>query len=320
MRKLYYIILFSFFSKVITGQVNLVPNPSFESYTACPTAVNDLSPDALQYLGNWFSGLATPDYFNSCAAISSNVNSPSNICGYREPFDGNAYCGFAAYTSTSEREVISSPLTSQMSIGSKYYISMKVALAGNYVNNCCGLSKIGFKFSKYKYNTSDYSSINNSAHILTSAFVTDTTNWSLINGVFIADSSYNYVNIGHFFDNANTNSISVNPNSSIAYYYIDDVRVSTDSLFGYSVGLHEQSSNSQFSINPNPSSGIFRVKTDLKNITYKIYNSFGQIILMNETSAANEFDISDFHEGIYFISIKNNNVNHTRKIILQKNN
>lgn len=301
------------------SQTNLVPNSSFETYTACPTAVNDLSPDALQYLGNWFSGLATPDYFNACASISSNVNSPANICGYREPFDGNAYCGFGAYTSTSEREVISSPLTSQMTTGSKYFISMKIALAGNYINNCCGLSKLGFKFSKYKYNYSDYSCINNSAHILNSNFITDTVNWTLIKGVFIADSNYNYINIGHFFDNANTSSISVNASSSIAYYYVDDVRVSTDSLFGYSVGLPKRTSKSLFGVSPNPSTGIFRINTDLKNINYKIYNCLGQIILTNESSSSNEFDISDFEEGIYFIVLKANNINSTHKIIHQKN-
>ena len=68
------------------GQVNLVPNPSFEDYTQCPTGF-----DQIDRATGWSSYAASPDYFNSCANSSGAVGVPSNTWGYQNAKDGNGY-------------------------------------------------------------------------------------------------------------------------------------------------------------------------------------------------------------------------------------
>jgi len=60
------------------GQINLVPNPSFESYTACPNNAATIS-----FATGWLNFGQTPDYFNSCAnSTASFVGVLSNYFGY----------------------------------------------------------------------------------------------------------------------------------------------------------------------------------------------------------------------------------------------
>ena len=54
------------------SQSNLVPNPSFETYTACPNFAGQINRTT-----NWFSpSSATPDYFHACGSIPDGVNVP----------------------------------------------------------------------------------------------------------------------------------------------------------------------------------------------------------------------------------------------------
>ena len=64
MKKIKFILflLISIFSFEGYGQVNLVPNYSFESYTTCPTASGQIS-----YAVPWIGTNSSTDYFSSCA-------------------------------------------------------------------------------------------------------------------------------------------------------------------------------------------------------------------------------------------------------------
>ena len=68
---------------------------------------------------------------------------------------------------------------------------------------------------------------------------------------------------------------------------------------------------------PNPSNGIFRVKTESGDIcSIKVFNVNGTLVYLNEHYASdNEIDISNQPVGQYFISIKIGNVIRTQLII-----
>ena len=70
-------------------------------------------------------------------------------------------------------------------------------------------------------------------------------------------------------------------------------------------------------IYPNPSNGIFRVKTESGDIgSIKVFNVNGTLVYSNEHYASgNEIDISNQPVGQYFISVKIGNVNRTESII-----
>ncbi|MBN2613833.1 MAG: DUF4465 domain-containing protein [Bacteroidales bacterium] len=68
---------------------------------------------------------------------------------------------------------------------------------------------------------------------------------------------------------------------------------------------------------PNPSNGIFRVKTESGDIcSIKVFNKNGTLVFANEHySSNNEVDISNQPSGQYFISVKIGNVNRIESII-----
>jgi gliding motility-associated-like protein len=57
-------------------------------------------------------------------------------------------------------------------------------------------------------------------------FLSDTLNWMLVSGSFIASGGEQYITIGNFYVNDSTNYIQIsNSKSHLTYYYIDDVSV-----------------------------------------------------------------------------------------------
>jgi hypothetical protein len=58
-----------------------------------------------------------------------------------------------------------------------------------------------------------------------------------------------------------------------------------------------------FQISPNPSSGIFSVKTD-KNLKINVFNTIGKLILKKEISDGSEVDLSNTSAGVYFYQIQ----------------
>ena len=223
MKNLYIIILFAFYANNGSAQGNLVFNPSFEIYDTCPTAYAQI-----YRLNGWEASLNTPDYFNVCASAASTVGVPNVYHGYQLPATGNAYCGFVYYNMGGNyREVISSQLTTSLTIGQKYFISFKSSYAAGPSLYGVANNKMGVKFSTVLYNSSSPPPINNFAHVYSSVIITDTTNWIKTIGSFIADSSYQYINIGNFFDDAHTDTIRLT-GSGNNYYYLDDITVSTE--------------------------------------------------------------------------------------------
>jgi len=74
------------------------------------------------------------------------------------------------------------------------------------------------------------------------------------------------------------------------------------------------------SLIPNPSKGVFTLKSALAMDSYSIYNIHGQLIKSKDilTSTETEINLTNQMKGIYFISIKHSNGNQsTKKLILK---
>lgn len=114
MKKFIFSFLLCFALLEVNGQVNLVPNPSFEEYSACSQGYPDLDGK----LNDWMSFNGSPDYMNNCNSfVGSN-----NQFGFQEPNSGEAYTGFLAYKRNQDniREHLGVQLTSSLIIGTKY--------------------------------------------------------------------------------------------------------------------------------------------------------------------------------------------------------
>ncbi|MBK9639392.1 MAG: hypothetical protein IPO63_16905 [Bacteroidetes bacterium] len=264
------------------AQINLVPNPSFEDTVSCPIGL-----DNMQEVLGWTSFGNSADYFNGCS-ISMNV--PNTPFGFQSSHSGNAYCGVINYwkgnsvLTNNYREFIGVQLVNSLQVGTKYYFSFYVVSAQN---NSIGYfsNNIGLRFFTNSYSKTNPAPLDNFAHIKLDTLLTDTVNWLKIRGSFIADSNYQYVSIGNFFDYLNTDTLVYTTFPQCAYSYIDDVCVTTDSIYNETwTGLHDDELN-VVKIWPNPVLDYFQYESKQKIDEIIIYDSRGKFIISEQVNS-----------------------------------
>lgn len=294
------------------AQQNLVPNPSFEEYTNCPTAFGQAT-----FATGWQSFRSSPDYFNSCANYASGLSLPKNDPGYQIPANGNAYVGLIGFTSFSENdfEAIGIQLLNPLSIGVKYYVSMKVCLASKDPVWCNAASDhIGISFSKNVFDVLNPKPLNNSAKVYSNIILNDTANWSTLSGDFIADSVYQYIILGNFFNTINTNTLALFSSSSYgSYYFIDDVKLSTDSSFVNEV-FDLKKNDELIILSPNPFEEYIEINArNHVSLDVRIYNFSGRLVYSNKLKNIIKYQIhtSELLSGNYLITIRDLETNQT---------
>lgn len=310
--KLVYIFLFFHIS--LFAQINLVPNPSFEDTINCPQG-----PDEVSKCKDWSRYKYSPDYFNSCD-ISFGVSTPINFSGYQIPKSGNAYVGVATYITRTQfpnfREYIGAKLTSTLVIGQKYFFSMRcVGTKSSMGPSNCYSDKLGVNFSKVAYSALNPYPIKNSAKVSATAIINDTVNWTMVKGSFVSDSSYQYIILGNFYDDNFTDTLIFDGNTNClgAYYFIDDVCLSTDSSFTYNYiptkNFFYLKDTYKINIYPNPVEDILYVKNVFEKEYYNIINSLGVVVKQDVIDMQKStIDVSELINGVYFLQIQNSRI------------
>lgn len=325
MQKIYLILCgLTLISLSLKSQTNLVPNPSFETYTTCPT-----NQQQVYNAVGWSVFRYTASYFNACASQLSTVSVPLNDGGYQYAATGNGYMGFYTYfpSSAQNRESIGCKLISPLVIGTKYYVSFKANLCNidSTLWYNTATDHLGILFSTIPHSFSAPTPTNNFAHIYSNTIITDTLNWSKISGSFIADSVYQYLAIGNFFDNATTNKIYFfNGPNYAAYYFIDDICVSTDSnLCAISTSIKENKLRNLINVYPNPLSDFTTIDLSLISsevLSIIVYNSVGEPVkfFLNLKNEKILFKKEDLQSGIYFLRIfdKDGSVSEKLKLLI----
>ncbi len=211
-------------SSFVFGQ-NLVPNPSFEIYSTCPTGFGSGGP--LQAVP-WQSGsLGSADYFNECTS-SNLVDVPDNFFGSQPAFTGAAYGGgYFRYAIFEYREYLQVQLITPLVGGSYYNISFYASCAGKY----CGVSHMGVYFSQTPPPYTNWLLFNVTPQFEAAlGYISDTTNWVLIEGCYLAQGGEQWITIGNFYNDAQTPVDPNCPNAvNTAYYYIDEVSLTLGS-------------------------------------------------------------------------------------------
>jgi hypothetical protein len=310
----------------VNAQHNLVPNPSFEDTLFCPNSGGQVS--NARY---WETVVNTPDYFHVCNPFWQ-FSVPYNTWGYQWPNSGEAYMGLADYINTPGspsdsvyREVIGTNLISPLIVGNKYFVNFKACLSFNpFYYNWAANNKLGILFSTFNYLLNASTQINY-CQIYTDNILKDSINWTTIRGSFIADSAYTYISIGNFFMNYLTDTIHLlnsSNNAYAAYYYIDDVCVSTDSIFSeiwtsYSEDIY----NENYLLFPIPAINqiyIRNISLGCKQI--ELYDLHGILIkkyCVNHNKNLT-LDISSFSDGVYSIVFRKDDSIQSRKFIKSK--
>ncbi len=223
--KWFFFAILLFFTHIGFAQ-NLVPNPSFEEKINCPTNLNQI-----YNCKDWFKMLySSVEYYNSCSNNSTNVSVPRNAAGYQYPKSGNAYLGFAVYASgiNNAREYFGVNLSKRLIQNEVYKIDFFLSLSNI---SQYAISDLGVYFSKDSITTlcnSSNSAMDCLSPIIENSITTlfdDTLNWVKFSNTFIANGNENYLYIGNFHSDLNSNYIRSYPSSptSSSGYYIDDV-------------------------------------------------------------------------------------------------
>lgn len=212
---------------VFTGleSQNLVPNPSFETYTMCPNNTGQITKAV-----SWEATISSPDYFNACAT-STNVTVPKNFFGtnYQQAKSGNAYAGFQSFytLAPNTRENLGAYLTSPLLNGNYYLTKFYVVNMQSYK---LAHNNLGLNFSSAgTYTVVPGGAVNLPMHIYKfgNPIITDTLNWTEITGIYKANGTEQYITIGNLKDDSNTRTDTFN-NSALsyaAYYLVDDISV-----------------------------------------------------------------------------------------------
>jgi hypothetical protein len=304
------LLLFLFLLSQFCFAQNLVPNPSFEDTTMCPDAGGQVS--RAQY---WQTVANTPDYFNACS-IHPQISVPSNTFGYQDASSGEAYMGLCDYTRTNMpsdslyREVIGTNLITALSIGQKYFVTFKACLSFNPLfYNWAANNKLGMLFSTVNYLSVSYNQTNY-CQVHEDSIIRDSINWTIVRGSFIADSAYTYISIGNFFVNSLIDTIHLmtsSNNAYAAYYYIDDVCVSTDSLTcNGNVGITENILSDGIALFPNPTSGILTVSfQNFRDAEVSIYDGLGRKVFSSTARNQNSLtlNLGAFAPGCYVLQL-----------------
>jgi hypothetical protein len=319
--KYIYLILLIGFGFSNSKSQNLISNGSFENYIGIDCVYggfdNYSATPIYHILNNWYT-LNSSDYFSS-VCTNTYTGIPTNLFGNSYAKNGNCYTGFILFAANVEmKEYVYQQLTTPLQAGKMYCLSFYVSRADGITH---AIHSIGAHFSNTTptlfngYFSNKIPQITNQ-----NGFVTDTIGWTHIQGCYTAIGGEQYITIGNFNSNINTDTLyvgSVNPEPGsykYAYYYIDDITLIDQST----VGINENEKENSFEVYPNPNNGIFNISS--KDIIQKIEvtNIAGQILFSETTSEkAKQLQLNHFAQGIYFIKVSYpNGLNITKKVIV----
>ncbi|MCF6306653.1 MAG: T9SS type A sorting domain-containing protein, partial [Flavobacteriaceae bacterium] len=253
--KIFTILLFFIVATNTVVSQNLVPNPSFEEYYDCPYYQGEF------YVDFWFetpNSISSPDYYNDCSPDDTPSDVPENIAGSQYPYEGEGYAGIQCYGNDSgRREYIEIQLSTPLIENQEYEFSMYVSLAdrfGSAINN------LGVLITDYIVEGNGPGGANlieANPQIKAESPLTDKDNWMQITGTFIAEGGEEYLTIGNFFSDEDTERVTVWPYDFLNWgkYYIDSV-----SLTQVILSTNENTLKSQLKIYPNPTNDFINIE------------------------------------------------------------
>ncbi|MBL4649461.1 MAG: T9SS type A sorting domain-containing protein, partial [Aureispira sp.] len=316
---------FSLFFGHITFSQNLVLNPSFDTFSLCPTGLGQFA-KALHWSNPLSLNLSTPDLFHSCSPGITGV--PTNFTGYQHPHSGDGYAAIITYLDVINeyREYLQGELSTPLIIGQSYTVSLWVSLANvsRYRAPNLGVYFTGTQIGPNLPNPNPDPNSNSLLPYLPqvkndSISLIDTVGWQKLEWIYTASGGERFILIGNFNSDSMTNHSLQDSNSLYqAYYCIDDVSVTS-----VITSLNDLTTVNRFNIYPNPTAGHIFIDLELmkrSEITIQVINVVGEVILSKNLgkvkSKTLEFDLENIPNGVYLVQVKNDNETLSKKVVV----
>jgi OOP family OmpA-OmpF porin len=267
MRHFFLYPFFIFFHLTLFAQDNLVPNYSFETYSACPTAADELTNTT-----NWYScNKEFPDYFNACQLVPYTYGIPLTVHGYQHARTGDAFTGIFVYGNSpaTRREYLQVQLTSALKEDTDYDITFYVSLANNAT---VAVRQLGAYLSLSAISDTTSGALPYTPQVMGAAgsFITDTAKWVKISGSFRANGGEKFITIGNFKDEASTDTLQLSTLPALSYYFIDDISITQSDSTSEPANV--------FTPNEDGVNDDWIIRNLPKNSQVKIYNRWGVMV------------------------------------------
>ncbi len=146
----------------------------------------------------------------------------------------------------------------------------------------------------------------NYAHLHSVEVITDTAEWTLVSGTFVADSAYRYLVLGNFFEDALTDTVHLAGSTSQgAYYFIDGVCVTAGPAgCPFLVGVPEQEEGQTIYLWPNPANAWVHVQGGPGEV--EVTDALGRLVYSGRTEGevAVRVDVSRWSNGQYVLHMQ----------------
>ena len=234
---------------ICNGQINLVPNPSFEEYNHCPDMIDEAKYaywtglDTVWSPPDWAHAIfGAPEYCNVCSSNLA-VTIPGDHTGYfyHYPRTGKGMMqvnmfydeGYMSGGPQQMRDYLQKRLFNPLINGKKYKVTFYVSSESfSYYS----VNHIGAYFDDGTIDTTHHPGWTQTQYnpqIIENAIINDTavgdsTTWIKIQDTFTARGNEKFITIGQFTDRAHTNFIAIKDTTGgnfSSLYLVDDVSV-----------------------------------------------------------------------------------------------
>jgi hypothetical protein len=215
-----------FYSFGFSQIANYVTNGGFEN------KINCAYPPVLNRAIGWNCiGSDTTKFGGHLYAVNCYSNAPNMGYGIQYPRSGDTYYRLQVFctspcTYTYSRFYPKNRLKSNLVANKPYCVKMYVS---RQESSPTAISDLGFYFSNNSVDTINYANtpliyLNPQVKNPNNNIITDTSNWVLVSGAFVANGNEKYLVLGNFSTDAATTSSMVVPGSyTFTEYFVDDV-------------------------------------------------------------------------------------------------
>ncbi|MEZ4967105.1 MAG: OmpA family protein [Saprospiraceae bacterium] len=205
---------------------NIVPNPGFERYRNAPIGWSYKSAFFGQVMKYWFSATtSSPDVYGPDVKVPRDWAKKG--FGEQQPHKGKSMAGLTLYGCTNGkphcREYIEIQLAEPLVVGQTYLVEFWVA----HLPRSLQINRIGAHFTEKRIERKTEEFLKVKAHFSEEKIVeAPDGKWVRVSGTFQADKEYEYLILGNFYNDDNTQTMAPREDCfNYAYYYVDDVVV-----------------------------------------------------------------------------------------------
>jgi hypothetical protein len=148
--------------------------------------------------------------------------------------------------------------------------------------------------------------------------MSDTANWTLVSGSFVADSAYQYLVIGNFFSNALTDTMDLASDTYVpAYYFVDGVCVRPSGQpCEFITGIPEPGEQGPF-VWPNPAADLVKVRAGA-GTRWQAYDAVGRLMDAGVSSVdVLSVPVYQWAHGEYVLCLEGAMRRHVRFVVMR---